>query len=107
MATGAADANCSTTSTPGVAPHEVTRTIAQEYVSAALPDGRKVVLWCQEGFRKCAALAPGAYQAEVNGNALSVYVPDLSGKEHKVKYKAVMLEPAALPDSTPAPSPQP
>jgi hypothetical protein len=85
--------NCTTTTNPGVAPHEVTETIAQEYVGVLLPDGRKAVLWCQEGFRKCLSLAPGQYQAEVSGNALFVYVPELSGKERKVKYKAVIVDP--------------
>lgn len=92
---GTANTNCSTTTTPGRAPGISTRTVEQEYVGAVMPDGRKVVLWCQQGFRKCSALAPGSYQAELDGNSLFVYVPELSGREHKVKYKAAMVEPAA------------
>jgi hypothetical protein len=90
---GNSNTNCTTTTNPGTPPHEVTRTITQEYVGALLPDGRKAVLWCQEGFRKCLSLAPGPYQAEIRGNALFIYVPELSGKERKVKYKAVMVDP--------------
>ena len=65
-----------------------------------------MTLWCQVGFRHCDNLQPGKYEAEIDGNALFVYVHDLSGKEHKIKYKAVSVQEAsaALPpqsDSAP------
>ncbi len=92
---GSANTNCSTTTTPGRAPQIATRTVAEEYVKALLPDGRNVVLWCQQGYRKCLPLAPGSYEAQIDGNALFIFVPELSGKERKVKYKAVMVDPVA------------
>lgn len=105
VTTGSATTNCSTTGTAATGPYVRTKTIAQEYVGASMPDGRKVVLWCQQGFRKCDALAPGRYWAEVDGNSLFIYVPDLSGRAHKVKYKAVTVEPPSLPSpSLSAPS---
>lgn len=94
-ATGNADTNCTTTTTPAIAPHEVTRSVEEEYVSAVLPGGRNIMLWCQQGYRKCLDLAPGRYQAEVSGDALFVHVPELSGKDRKVKYKTVTVDPVA------------
>jgi hypothetical protein len=61
-----------------------------------------VTLWCQEGFRKCDNLQPGKYEAEIDGNALFVFIHDLSGKEHKIKYKAVSVQETSVarqPDS--------
>lgn len=59
-----------------------------------------MTLWCQEGFRHCDNLQPGQYEAEIDGNALFVYVPELSGKERKVKYKAVSVQPAKVAESS-------
>ena len=39
----------------------------------------------------------GAYSAEVDGNTVWIYIRDLSGKESKIKYKAVTVEPSAAP----------
>jgi TPR repeat protein len=72
-----------------------------------LPDGRQVTLWCQEGFRQCDNLLPGKYESEIDGTAVFVFVHDLSGKEHKIKYKAVGVQEMAaapLPQSTSAPA---
>lgn len=81
--------NCTTTTQPSTPPSTHVGYIAQEYVRAIMPDGTHVTLWCQVGFRKCASLQPGTYSAEVKGNTVWMYAHDLSGKEHKVKYKAV------------------
>jgi hypothetical protein len=81
--------NCTTTSRPGTPSTTGVRSIAQENVRVIMPDGQHVTLWCQAGFRACAGLRPGNYSAEVKGNSLWIYAHDLSGKEHKVKYKAV------------------
>ena len=81
--------NCTTTSQPGTPARTGTRSIIQEHVQAIMPDGMHVTLWCQVGFRKCDSLQPGNYSAEVDGNAVWMYVHDLSGKEHRIKYKYV------------------
>jgi TPR repeat protein len=60
-------------------------------VLAILPDGQQVMLGCDAGSRHCGYLSPGRYEAEIDGDSLSVFVPDVSGKEHKVKYMAVMV----------------
>ncbi len=91
--TANSNTNCSMTSTADTPPRTVTREIEQENVSALLPDGRQVMLWCQQGYRQCLYLQPGQYEAEIDGNALFIIVPELSGKERKVKYKAVSVEP--------------
>lgn len=91
-----ADTNCTTTTTAATPPQTVTRYITQEHVNAVMPDGRQVVLWCQEGFRRCDSLQPGEYQAEIDGNAIWVIIHELSGKERKVKYKAVSVQEASL-----------
>jgi hypothetical protein len=53
-----------------------------------MPDGAHVTLWCQTGFRRCVSLPAGSYSGEVKGNTVWMYVADLDGTEHKVKYKA-------------------
>ncbi|MGA3263770.1 MAG: tetratricopeptide repeat protein [Terracidiphilus sp.] len=90
--TGNASTNCTTTTTAATPPQTYVRSITQENVSAVLPDGRRVTLWCQEGFRKCDYLQPGEYEAEIDGNSLFVFVHDLSGREHRIKYKAVNVQ---------------
>ncbi len=102
-----ANTNCTTTTTPASPPQTYVRSITQEHVSAILPDGRQVTLWCQEGFRHCDDLLPGKYESEIDGNAVFVLVHDLSGKEHKIKYKAVGVQEMAaapLPQSISAPA---
>jgi hypothetical protein len=89
-----ANTNCTTTTTAATPPQTHVGSITQEHVFAILPDGRQVTLWCQEGFRHCDNLLPGKYEAEIDGNALFVLVHDLSGKEHKIKYKAVSVREA-------------
>jgi len=93
--TGSANTNCTTTTTAATPPQTRTVSITQEHIYAILPDGRHVTLWCQQGYRHCDNLQPGKYEAEIDGNALFVYVPELSGKEHKIKYRAVSLQVAS------------
>jgi len=100
--TGNANTNCTTTTAAATPPRTYVRSITQEQVSAILPDGRQVTLWCQAGFRRCDDLRPGKYEAEIDGNSLFVFVHELSGKEHKIKYKAVSVQ-----EMNVAPPPQP
>jgi len=93
---GAVDTNssttCTTTSRPATPPSTQVRSIKQQHVQAIMADGTHVTLWCQAGLRKCVSLEPGHYSAEVDGNTVWVYVRELSGKERKIKYKAVSVE---------------
>ena len=82
------DTTCTTTSKPATPPTTEVRTIAQEDVHAVMPNGAHVTLWCQAGWRRCDSLPEGSYSAEVKGNTVWIYVADLDGSEHKVKYKA-------------------
>jgi hypothetical protein len=84
-----ANTDCSTTSTPGTPASSHTSYIPQEHVYAIMPDGNHVTLWCQEGWRHCASLQPGHYDAELKGDAAWIHTHDLSGKVRKVKYHAV------------------
>ena len=79
---------CTTTSQPGTPATTQVRSIAQENVHAVMPNGEHVTLWCQTGLRRCDSLPAGSYSAEVKGNTMWIYVADLDGTEHKVKYKA-------------------
>lgn len=82
--------NCNTTTTAATPPTAHTSTIQQEYISAVLPNGSHLTLWCQAGFRKCYELQPGFYDAEVTGGStLEVIVVDLQGKQHRIKYRSV------------------
>ena len=54
-----------------------------------MPDGTHVRLSCQAGFHSCDFLRPGNYSAEIKENTVWMYAHDLSGKEHKIKYRAV------------------
>jgi len=83
--------NCTTVAQPAVAPSTRTLAIRQENVQAVMEDGRNVTLWCQQGWRQCVPLKPGFYSGELDGDAVWIYIKDLSGKEHKVKYKAVAV----------------
>jgi len=87
-----ADTDCRTTSTPGQPAYTSHTYIQQEYVYAIMPEGQHVTLWCQAGFRKCADLAAGSYQAEADGDkALRLYVYSLVSKKlmGKMKYRVV------------------
>jgi hypothetical protein len=84
---------CTTTARPATPPTTQVRSIRQENVEAIMADGTHVTLWCQAGFRQCISLKAGYYSAEVDGNTVWMYIRDLSGKEHKVKYKAVSIDP--------------
>jgi hypothetical protein len=84
---------CTTTAQPATPPTTQVRSIRQENVEAIMADGTHVTLWCQAGFRHCISLKAGYYSAEVDGNTVWMYIRDLSGKEHKVKYKAVSIDP--------------
>lgn len=96
QSSGNANTDCTTTTTAATAPQTHTRFITQEHVYAILPDGRRVILWCQQGYRRCDDLQPGSYEAEIDGNSLFVFVHELSGKERKIKYKAVSVEEASV-----------
>lgn len=87
MATGTTTSNCTTVSDPGTQPHTVTNSIPEVHLHAILPDGRRVVLWCQKGFRRCEGLSPGVYTAQVDGNSIWIHTADLSGKDRKMKYR--------------------
>jgi hypothetical protein len=81
-----ATTNCTTT--PGSPAYTTHGSIAQDTTHAIMPDGTRVLLWCQAGFRKCSTLAPGTYQAEADGdNALRVYVFSLVTHKPKGKIK--------------------
>jgi hypothetical protein len=77
---------CYTTSTPGRPASISIGSIRQSNVHAIMADGTHVTLWCQNGFRHCADLAPGYYQAEIAGNSLWMFAHEFGGKEHKMKY---------------------
>jgi hypothetical protein len=81
---------CNTTTNPGRPAYTSHSYIQQEYVHAIMPDGQHVTLWCQAGFRKCANLAAGTYQAEADGDkALRIYVYSIVSKKlmGKMKYR--------------------
>ena len=86
---------CTTIARPATPATTQVRSIRQENVEAIMEDGTHVTLWCQAGFRQCVALKAGSYSAEVDGNTVWMYLRDLSGKEHKIKYKAVSVDPAS------------
>ncbi len=88
--TATTDTECKTTSSPGQPAYTSHTYIQQEYVHAIMPDGQHVTLWCQAGFRKCANLAAGRYQAEADGDkALRLYVYSLVSHKlmGKMKYR--------------------
>lgn len=89
--------NCTTVSQPATPPSTQMRSVTQQNVRAVMADGTQVTLWCQAGLRKCVALQPGNYSAEVDGNTVWIFVRELSGKENKIKYKAVSVAPNAAP----------
>lgn len=97
--------NCNTTSTPGIPPRTIQTSLARVNVKAILPDGRHITLACQQGGNGgfnlagaltgnpaahfgsgCSNLAPGTYDAVLDGNSAYIYGHDLSGKEHKTKF---------------------
>ncbi len=80
---------CATTSQTGAPPVTLVNSIKEEHVRAIMPDGAHVTLWCEGGVRRCDSLRPGNYSAEVKGNTVWMYPHDPSGKEHKIKYKAL------------------
>ena len=88
---------CTTTARPATPATTQVRSIRQENVEAVMADGTRVTLWCQQGFRQCVSLKAGFYSAEVDGNTVWMYIKDLSGKEHKIKYKAVSIDPDQAP----------
>src|SRR5947209_5518812 len=60
--------NCETTTTPATPPRTEVSTIPQAHVSAILPDGTQINLWCEQGWRSCWVLDPGTFPAEIKGN---------------------------------------
>lgn len=88
--TSTTDTSCQTSVQPGRPAYTSHAYIQQQYVHAILPDGQHVMLWCQAGFRKCANLAAGRYEAEVDGDkALRLYVYSLVSHKlmGKMKYR--------------------
>lgn len=96
--TGNANTDCTTRTTAAIPPQEHTGTATIEAVTAFMPDGSRIAMFCDsDGQRhwtphRCEYLAPGAYTAEADKDRLIVYVPDISGKVRKVKYRAVVIE---------------
>src|SRR5260370_22987987 len=84
-----ASTDCTTKTTPGQPAQTLVNRTQEEHVRAIMPNGDHVVLWCQEGLRRCVSLEPGNYEAELKGDAAWVYTHDLSGKLRKTKYHAV------------------
>lgn len=84
-----ANTDCATTTTPGRPAETHVTEIPQEHVSAIMPNGDHVTLWCQAGWRHCVSLQPGSYEAEVKGDAIWIHTHELSGAIRKVKYHAV------------------
>lgn len=84
-----ANTDCTTTTTPGRPAQPIVTHIPQEHISAIMPNGDHVTLWCQVSWRRCVSLQPGSYEAEVKGNAVWMYTHELSGSIRKVKYQAV------------------
>lgn len=84
-----ANTDCTTTTTPGRPAETHVTHIPQEHISAIMPNGNHVMLWCQESWRRCVSLQPGNYDAEVKGDVAWIYTHDLSGGVRKVKYHAV------------------
>ena len=87
-----AQTNCTTTTTPGSSPYVTNRAIQQESVHAIFPSGQHVMLWCQAGFRKCANLAAGTYEAEPDGDkAVRIYVYSIVSHKlmGKMKYRVI------------------
>jgi hypothetical protein len=86
------DATTNCTTTPGSPAYTSHMYIAQDTTHAIMPDGTHVLLWCQKGFRKCASLAPGTYQAEADGdNAVKIHVYSLvtHKPQGKIKYRVI------------------
>ena len=89
-ATTSANTQCNTISNPGQPAYTSHTYIQQEYVHAIMPDGQHVTLWCQAGFRKCANLMAGSYQAEADGDkAVRLYVHSIVTHKlmGKMKYR--------------------
>jgi len=90
--TTTSNTTCQTTVDPGQPAYTSHTYIQQEHVHAIMPDGQHVTLWCQAGFRKCANLSPGTYQAEADGDkALRLYVYSIVSHKMmgKMKYRVV------------------
>ena len=80
--------NCTTITRPATPPSTVViGSLRQAHVHAIMPDGTHVTLWCEKGFRDCRTLSAGFYFAEVKGNTVWMHGADLSGKEHRIKYR--------------------
>lgn len=81
---------CETESTPGKPAEKVLQSLPETHVRVILPnadDGKKVILWCRKDIlSRCEVPAAGVFRAEVSGNTVWIYVPDLEGKEHKIRY---------------------
>jgi hypothetical protein len=84
-----ANTDCTTTTTPGRPAQTHVTQIQQEHVSAIMPNGDHVTLWCQVSWRRCESLKPGNYDAEIKGDVAWLYTHELSGSVRKVKYRAV------------------
>jgi hypothetical protein len=62
--------------------------VTRETITAQMPDGHGVTLWCEKRLRTCIALSAGDYKAEVDGpSTLWIQVPQLDGTVKRVKYR--------------------
>lgn len=84
-----ASTDCTTKTAPGQPAQTLVNRTQEEHVRAIMPNGDHIMLWCQEGLRRCVSLEPGSYEAELKGDSAFVYTHDLSGKVRKTKYHAV------------------
>ncbi len=125
--TSSGNTDCTTTTTPARPPQTHIVNTVQQLVYALLPDGRQMTLSCQKdemggfatglmvgyggvpksGTPRCSNLQPGNYEAEIHGNSLTIFIHELSGKEHKIKYRAVSVSemqttPPSAPQQVPA-----
>ncbi len=78
--------HCSTTITPGSDPTRLDFSLGQVYVKAVLPNGQRIMLWCQAALRNCAKLEPGQYDADIKGKTVWLDVVYPNGMIVKIKY---------------------
>lgn len=109
LGTSTANSNCETTTTPGSPASTQLVTVRRSFVRIIFPDGSKdgkhVTLVCKPGFftptirgaaggrggpiaERCRIPDPGAYEAEVSGNNVTVVSHNLEGKEQKDTFTA-------------------
>jgi len=86
---------CNTTYTPATPPTTYDYSLRENYVHIITEDGSHLTLWCLVQYRKCADLAPGKYEGDIesNGKTIWVYAYETTltgpGKKYRIKYKLV------------------